>query len=346
MYAPGQIRCSPCDQSCGLPDADKRDTLNLIEPNSVNGGSPMKTIQHIEFNGGSREERLPGFDPAFPYISTRAELDCYPEPVVPWHWHRSVELFYVQSGCLEYAVPGGTRVFPAGSGGFVNANVLHASRFQPGPERNIQLLHLFDPALLAGAQGSRIEARYILPLTSAPDVELLPLFPEDPDQAALLDQIAAAFTLDEDAWGWELELRAALSRIWLELVRLARPAMGEASDGQRDETLKSLLIYLWEHLQEPLTVDELARSCHISRRTCFRLFRERLRTTPTAYLQGCRLQRACQLLTGSTASVTQIACACGLGSSSYFGKLFRQAYHCSPTEYRRRWHDRTKNGRE
>lgn len=59
----------------------------------------MKTIQRIEFNGGSREERLSG----------------------------------------------GNRVFPVG---FVNANVLHTSRFRPGPERRIRLLHRFDPALL------------------------------------------------------------------------------------------------------------------------------------------------------------------------------------------------------
>ncbi|MCI8978129.1 MAG: AraC family transcriptional regulator, partial [Lachnospiraceae bacterium] len=27
----------------------------------------------------------------------------------------------------------------------------------------------------------------------------------------------------------------------------------------------------------------------------------------------------------------------GLGSSSYFGKVFREYAHCSPTEYRRKW---------
>lgn len=65
----------------------------------------MKLIRGIEFCAGSREERLPDFDPDFPYIASRAEMDFYPERFVPWHWHRAVELFYMESGSLEYSTP-------------------------------------------------------------------------------------------------------------------------------------------------------------------------------------------------------------------------------------------------
>ena len=36
-------------------------------------------------------------------------------------------------------------------------------------------------------------------------------------------------------------------------------------------------------------------------------------------------------------AVTVISHECGLGSNSYFGKVFREYTHCSPTEYRRKW---------
>ena len=61
----------------------------------------MKDITNIEFRSGSKEERLPGFAPDFPYIASRAELDKYIGRFVPWHWHKTVELFYVESGVLE-----------------------------------------------------------------------------------------------------------------------------------------------------------------------------------------------------------------------------------------------------
>lgn len=305
----------------------------------------MKSIQCIELNNSSKEEILPGFDPAFPYIATCAELDRYLQPFTPWHWHRTVELFYIKSGCLEYTTPKGKWKFPAGSGGFVNSNVLHTSHFQRGVESNIQLLHLFDPVLLAGEHGSRMEMKYILPLTTAPDVEMIPLYPKDEAKRGILEEIRAAFELDEKEWGYELKLREALTRIWLILFEMARPAMEQGGSKEADNKIKMLMVYIHEHYQEPLTVEQLALDCHISKRVCFRLFRDNLHMTPMEYIRSYRLQKACQMLTNTKDTITQIAYNCALGSSSYFGKTFREVYHCTPLEYRRNWHDCDKNGR-
>ena len=75
-----------------------------------------KIIRSLEFHSGTREEKLPGYSPGFPYIASRAELDFYRDRTVPWHWHRAVELFYMESGSLTYHTPDGAWHFPAGSG--------------------------------------------------------------------------------------------------------------------------------------------------------------------------------------------------------------------------------------
>jgi len=304
----------------------------------------LKNIQSIELNDSSKEELLPGFSPDFPYIATCAELDKYLESIVPWHWHRTVELFYMKSGTLEYTTPKGKWTFPAGSGGFVNSNVLHSTSFQTSADSNIQLLHLFDPAFLSGEHGSRMEAKYILPLTTAPGVEVIPLYPDDPEQAAILEEVKQGFDLSEQEWGYEFRLRDSLSRIWLKLFELARPAMeqGNASKDS-DDKIKMLMVYIHEHYGEPISVEQLAQTAHISKRACFRLFQDTLHMTPVEYIRSYRLQKACQMLAKSKESVTQIAYCCGLGSSSYFGKTFRDEFGCSPIEYRRRWHDSDKN---
>ena len=116
----------------------------------------MKNIHSIEFYTGSKEELLPGFEKDFPYIASRAELDKYIGGYVPWHWHRTVELFYMESGSIEYDTPRGKILFPTGSGGMINPNVLHRTKSISQREKNIQLLHIFDVSLLAGEQGSRI----------------------------------------------------------------------------------------------------------------------------------------------------------------------------------------------
>lgn len=301
----------------------------------------MKNIRGIELNEGSKEERLPGFEAEFPYIASCAELDHYIDPIIPWHWHSTVELFYMKSGCLEYDTPKGKWVFPAGSGGFVNSGVLHSSQVLSPNESTIQLLHLFEPSLLAGEHGSRMESKYVLPLTTSPLVEMIPLTPEDPAQAQILAEIQQAFEISSQDWGYEFTLREALSRIWLKLFALVQPALEQGHQGKStDGQIKALMAYIHEHYQGPISVEQLAESAHISKRVCFRLFQENLHMSPLEYMRSYRLQKACQMLVETREPVTQIAYSCGLGSSSYFGKVFRERFGCSPGEYRKKWHDR------
>ena len=292
----------------------------------------MQYIRGMELNEISREELLPGFAAEFPYIATCAEFDRYIEPCAPWHWHRTVELFYMQSGCLEYTTPGGTWVFPAGTGGFVNANVLHSSRVVPTGESTVQKLHLFEPGWLGGERGSRMEQKYILPLTADRRIEVIPLDPEDAEQAEILAAIRRAFDHAEGDWGWEFRLREELSGIWLSLSRLAHPQPEEQAAG--DDQIKAMMIYIQEHYRETISMEALARSAHVSRRQCFRLFREQLHTTPVEYINRVRLSRAARMLLDSEESVTRIALECGFASASYFGQMFRRHYGCTPVQYR------------
>lgn len=304
----------------------------------------MKNIQSIELIQGSNEEMLPGLSPDFPYIASRALLDQYIDAATPWHWHRAVELFYIQSGSLEYTTPQGKLVFPAGTGGFVNSNVLHTSKVLPSNEDAIQLLHLFEPELLSGRQGNRLDARYICPMISANEIEMIALSPDSPKQADILKKIRSAFELDEQAWGYEFSLRRQLTDIWLALFDLVRPSIA-LPPGERaaDAKLKDMMRYIHAHYPDEIPVEQLARAVHISKRVCFRLFREKLHMSPVAYMTSYRLGKACQRLTETDEPITRISCICGFGSSSYFGKIFKAHFGCSPVEYRRKWHDRYRN---
>lgn len=304
----------------------------------------MQNIRSIQIHEESNEELLPGFSQDFPYIATCAELDKYIEPATPWHWHRTVELFYMESGILEYTTPNRKWTFSAGSGGFINSNVLHASKVIPSGEETIQLLHLFDSELLAGVQTSRIDTKYIRPLTSALGIEMIALSNDVPQQAALLEKIRKAFELDEDSWGYEFSLRHQLTEIWLELFEIVRGDLESSPKlNPSDEKMKSMMRFIHSHYHEPISVEDIAKEAHISKRGCFRLFQENLHMTPLEYMTSYRLRRACQRLTDTNESITQIAYNCGLGSSSYFGKVFRERYGCTPAAYRKDWHDCDKN---
>ena len=298
----------------------------------------LKNIYNIEFHTGSKEELLPGFTSDFPYIASCAELDKFMGRFVPWHWHKTVELFYMESGILEYCTPKGKMMFPAGSGGMINSNVLHMTRPQAKSEKNIQLLHIFDPSFIAGQQGSRIEQKYVTPITTAKQLEIIALYPDNPEQAKILDTIRESFHLSENDLGYEIKLRETLSDIWVQVFAMSRPLLEEKGHYDKaNDKIKLMMVYIHEHYAEKISIAEIASAAFSSERECFRVFHDCLHMTPVDYIKSYRLQMACHMLAKGKETITFISNACGLGSSSYFGKVFREYIGCTPIEYRRKW---------
>lgn len=100
------------------------------------------------------------------------------------------------------------------------------------------------------------------------------------------------------------------------------------------------MIYVHEHYPDKIPVSELAASAFLSERECYRVFRDCLHMTPNAYIRSYRLQIACQMLAQEDLPITAIGHACGLGSTSYFGKTFQCHLGCTPSDYRKKWQDR------
>ena len=147
----------------------------------------MKVIHTVELKPGSYEEMLPDFSPDFPYIASYVELEKHLGRQSPWHWHKEVELFYMKEGALEYNTPQGKTVFPQGSAGFVNSNVLHMSKVRQGEKTSVSMIHIFDPLLVSGQTGSRIDQRYVRPLITGRWIRL-----RDPSAVASLGAVVPA----------------------------------------------------------------------------------------------------------------------------------------------------------
>lgn len=308
----------------------------------------MRITHDLEFQIGSKEEKLPYATPDFPYIASRAELDYYREHVVPWHWHNAIELFYMESGELKYHTPNGNVVFSAGSAGMVNSNILHMTEFEQHREKNIQLLHIFDSKLLAGNHGSIIYKKYIMPIVTSSQIEMISLNPNEPEQAAIIDFIRKAFLLSEDELGYEVYIREALSQIWVHLFKMCIPLLQskpQSADIASDK-VKLMMVYIHEHYSEKISIPELAETAFLSERECYRTFQNHLHMTPVEYMKSYRIQAARQMLADTQMPITEIGYACGLGNASYFGKIFREFTGHTPLQYRRKWQNSNKKGQD
>lgn len=289
----------------------------------------MQHINGIQFRYGTNEELLPGFSEDFPYISSFVELDA--KYSIPWHWHKTVELFYIDSGVLEYFTPRGHYVFTQGECGFVNANVLHRTEVPSSSKGVRQMIHIFDPSFISGGCNNRIASKYVMPLILS-SIDVLK-FEKGRDEK-IVDGIKAAFSLDENMPGYELRLRFLLSDVWMMFLSSCQISTDVSSFSDSDARIRKLLGYVFEHYGERISIEHLAASANISQRECYRIFRERLHISPVEYINSYRIQIACQMLISTEKTITEIGQACGLGSNSYFGKVFKAKMGCTPEQFR------------
>jgi len=101
-----------------------------------------------------------------------------------------------------------------------------------------------------------------------------------------------------------------------------------------EDSFAELLEWMTEHLDEPLTVRDLARRAHTSERTFARSFVAQTGTTPLAWLTSQRVAHAQSLLEESSLDLEEVARRCGFGSAALLRHHFRRAVGITPTEYR------------
>jgi AraC family transcriptional regulator, transcriptional activator FtrA len=103
------------------------------------------------------------------------------------------------------------------------------------------------------------------------------------------------------------------------------------------QPLTHLLTWMAEHLEQDLSVDELAERVHMSPRTFARRFRAETGTTPHHWLTGQRVLHAQRLLETTNLAVDRIAEQCGLGSAATLRHHFASWVGVSPQRYRQQF---------
>jgi transcriptional regulator GlxA family with amidase domain len=102
-----------------------------------------------------------------------------------------------------------------------------------------------------------------------------------------------------------------------------------------DGSLRDLLEWLRAHLDQPLTVRQLAARANMSERTFARRFVQDTGITPQRWLTGQRILLAQQLLEETDETVDAIADRAGFGNATALRHHFRIWRSTTPNAYRR-----------
>lgn len=95
------------------------------------------------------------------------------------------------------------------------------------------------------------------------------------------------------------------------------------------------LAWALDHLDQSVTVAELAERAHMSARTFARRFRASTGVTPHQWLLRQRVLHAQALLESTDASIERVAHAAGFGSAGALRMHFQRTVGTSPQAYRR-----------
>ena len=100
----------------------------------------------------------------------------------------------------------------------------------------------------------------------------------------------------------------------------------------RNPMLVATVALMGKHIEEPLSMDELASAAGCSRRHLERLFKQAVGKSPSSFYRGLRLDRGRTLLSTTDLSVMEVALACGFANVATFSRCFRQRFGTQPTK--------------
>ncbi|SEQ27834.1 helix-turn-helix domain-containing protein [Microlunatus flavus] len=153
---------------------------------------------------------------------------------------------------------------------------------------------------------------------------------DDPTTVQLLKGLAAA----EAARAPELYAETAVRFLVVHLLTRYAALPAPAPVPREQRRTARVRAHMREHLAEPLTLVDLATVAGLSPWHFLRVFKAEHRTTPVRYLAALRLRTAQEMLASTTASVTEVAYACGFSSPGHLTTAFQRALGTTPSRYR------------
>ena len=272
-------------------------------------------------------------DPQFPsYI-----FEGWVKPKVTWervpHFHEDVEICTVTKGKMAYSVNGKTIMLHEGDTIFVNSNQIHYSMaIEEEPCRYI--IFIAHPGILNASVS--VEMQAIRPIIDNKELPFLRFRDIDEMTEAVYDLMHTLPPIRHCAF----EVTKQFYQIWDLVIKRSEiiGALGpEEAPDARMQTFKTMMSFISNEFQRPLTLDEIAASANISKSLCNLLFKQYVNESPINYLMHFRARKVAEYLRSSSLNMTEITSRCGFSGVSYMGETFKKFFATTPREYRKQW---------
>jgi transcriptional regulator GlxA family with amidase domain len=118
----------------------------------------------------------------------------------------------------------------------------------------------------------------------------------------------------------------------------SKSELDDASITTTTEKIRESARWIKENYSKAISVAKAAESAAMSKRNFQRRFKFEFGMTPLEYLLRTRFEVVCTMLRNTDLPVDKIARRCGMGDGNRLGRLFKERYGMSPTQFRAQQH--------
>lgn len=108
-------------------------------------------------------------------------------------------------------------------------------------------------------------------------------------------------------------------------------------DGDSDHAFADLLSYVRQNYSKRLYLKDLAHQFSLAPNYCCNLFIKVKGITFSQYVTQLRMEKAALLLAGNDYTINKVAQLVGFDDYSYFNRVFKRIFSCTPSEYRKQF---------
>lgn len=252
-----------------------------------------------------------------------------------WHYHKEIELLYMQEGSMEIRVQDELYRLHAG-------NVLVIGSCQPHVTRKVDehrlaylVLHFDIRQYLDAA--ALLHYRFFAELDRPLSV-LNPVIHAGPALQAELARSITAIHEEMQAMDKAFKMAASLhvKHILLKLFRSdPRDAIHE-HDPMATAALYAAIDYVQSRLSTKIDMKEVSEKVNMNYYYFSKFFKKKMGVSFVEYVNLQKIKKAQQLLLTEDSSMTEIAEKVGIHNMAHFYSLFRRYNQCSPKAYVRR----------
>lgn len=268
----------------------------------------------------------------FPCAIYNVETDTNNSEKIYYHWHKEIELLFVQEGQATLSIDRKSSVISAGDFAFIPSNTVHMASGGTGdPFRFIAIV--FHPNLIRSFGNDSVQEKYLTPLCEW-QFDCPYIIKKDPFYQHLVLDLVRHY--QEKEKGYELYIKIHLLELCHALCQYTEPFQHskKETDDYRITLIKKMMLYLQEQYTETIALSDMADHFHVSKGHLCRFFKEMTNTTPMNYLNYYRINKSAQLLRNTDLEISAIAGQTGFNNISYYNRTFRKYMHMTPGEYR------------